>query len=169
MDALRRMIVRHREPLRNVLLVGAVGVPLLFAAAALGVQGSVRRFLLFYIAPFFVAFFPWVWVRVGRIEADRTGALAVDAVATVLGAVRFIGLLPVPFSGHMQFYVYAGLTTRSPRFLLLIAVLAAEATWYKLVVWRDPRSWALGIATGAALAAARLLINRTSPVPSTAP
>lgn len=169
MDALRRLILRHREPLRSALLAGAVGVPLLFAAAALGVQGSVRRFLLFYIAPFFVAFFAWAYVRVGRMDRDRPAALAVDLVATVLGAVRFTGLLPVPFSGHMQFYAYAGLTVRSTRFLLLIALLAAEATWYKLVVWRDPLSWALGIATGAALAAARILINRTSPLPTTAP
>jgi hypothetical protein len=92
----------------------------------------------------------------------------VDSVATVLGAIRF-ARLPVPFSGHMLFYAYAGLTVRSTRFLLLIGLLAAEATWYKLVVWRDPRSWALGIAAGAALAAARVLINRTSPVPTTAP
>ena len=167
MDALRRLIIRQRDPLRRVLLVGAVGIPLLFAAAALGVNGSARRFLLFYIAPFFVAFFAWAWIRVGRIEGDRPLALAVDGVATVLGAIRFGGL-PVPFSGHMLFYAYAALTTRSTRFLLLILALAAEATWYKLVVWRDPRSWALGIATGAALAAARVRINRNSSIPTIA-
>lgn len=169
MDALRGMIIRHRDPLRRALLAGAVGVPLLFAAGALLVDGgTARRFLLLYIAPFFVAFFAWAWLRVGTVERDRSAALAVDAVATVLGAVRFGGL-PVPFSGHMLFYAYAGLTLRSTRFLLLILLLAAEATWYKLGVWRDPRSWALGIATGAALAAARILINRTSPVLTTAP
>jgi hypothetical protein len=166
-DPLRRLIIRHRDPLRRVLLVAAVGVPLLFAAAALGVNGSARRFILFYIAPFFLAFFAWAALRVQRIDGDRPAALAVDALATVLGAVRFGGLLPVPFSGHMLFYAYAGLTLRSTRFLLLIALLAAEATWYKLVVWRDPRSWALGIAAGAVLAAARIFINRTSPVPTT--
>lgn len=169
MDALRRLIIERRDPLRRALLVGAVGVPLLFAAASLGVNGSARRFLLFYIAPFFVAFFAWAWVRVGRIERDRPAALAVDVVATVLGAVRFGGLLPVAFSGHMLFYAYAALTTRSTPLQLLVLALAAEATWYKLVVWRDPRSWALGIAAGAALAAARVLINRTSPVLTTAP
>jgi hypothetical protein len=84
----------------------------------------------------------------------------------VLGAIRFAGL-PVPFSGHMLFFVYAALTTRSTRFLLLILALATEATWYKLVVWRDPRSWALGIAAGTVLAAARVLINRTWTIPST--
>lgn len=169
MDALRRVIIERRDPLRRMLLAGAVGVPLLFAAGALVVDGwAARRFLLLYVAPFFVAFFAWAWVRVGRIERDRPAALAVDAAATVLGAIRFAGL-PVPFSGHMLFYAYAALTTRSPRLLLLVLALAAEATWYKLVVWRDPRSWALGIATGCALAAARVLINRTSPILTTAP
>lgn len=166
MEALRRLIIEHREPLRRAALAGAVAVPLLFAAGALVVDGwAARRFLLLYVAPFFVAFFAWATIRVGRMEADRPAALAVDALATVLGAIRFAGL-PVPFSGHMLFYAYAGLTTRSTRLLLLVLLLAAEATWYKLVVWRDPRSWALGIAAGTALAAARIFIHRTSPVPT---
>jgi hypothetical protein len=167
LEALRRLIIRHRDPLRRALLAGAVAVPLLFAAGALAVDGwEARRFLLLYVAPFFAAFFAWAWMRVGRIDGDRPAALAVDAAATVLGAIRFAGL-PVPFSGHMLFFAYTALTVRSARFLLLVLLLAAETTWFKLVLWRDPRSWALGIAAGAALAAARILINRTSPVPTT--
>jgi len=169
LDALRRLIIGHRATLRRALLASGVAVPLLFAAAALVVDGwAARRFLLLYVAPFFVAFFAWAWMRVGRMEADRTAALGVDAVAVVLGAIRFVGPL-VPFSGHMLFFTYAALTLRSVRFQALILVLIAETTWFKLVLWRDPRSWALGIAVGAALAAARILINRTSPVPTTAP
>ena len=169
MDALRRLIIEHRATLRRALLASGVAVPLLFAAGALVVEGwAARRFLLLYAAPFFAAFFAWAWLRVERIEADRTGALAVDAAAVVLGAIRFAGPV-VPFSGHMLFFVYAALTTRSMRFLALIVVLIAETSWFKLVLWRDPRSWALGIATGAALAAARILIHRSSPVPTTAP
>ena len=168
LDALRRLIIQQRPLVRRALIVAAVAVPLLFAAGALVVDGwAARRFLLLYIAPFFVAFFAWAWIRVGRMEDDPPGALAVDALATVLGAIRFAGL-PVPFSGHMLFFVYAGLTTCSTRFLLLILALAAEATWFKLVVWRDPRSWALGIAAGTVLAAARVLINRNIPLPTTA-
>jgi hypothetical protein len=167
LDALRRGIIGHRDPLRRALLAGGVAVPLLFAVGALLVDGwEARRFLLLYVAPFFVAFFAWAWMRVGRIERDRPGALAVDAAATVLGAIRFAGL-PVPFSGHMLFFAYAALTVRSTRFLLLVLLLAAETTWFKLVLWRDPRSWALGIAAGAALAAARILINRSSTVLTT--
>jgi hypothetical protein len=170
LDALRRLIIEHCEPLRRAMLACGVAVPLLFAAVALVVDGwEARRFLLLYVAPFFIAFFAWAWMRLGRIEQDRPGALAVDAVATVLGAVRFSGLTAIPFSGHMLFFAYAALTVRSTRFLLLVLALAAETTWFKLVLWRDPRSWALGIAVGCALAAARILINRSSPVPSTAP
>ena len=168
MDALRRLIIQHRPRVRRALIIASVAVPLLFAAGALVVDGwEARRFLLLYVAPLFVAFFVWGWIRVGRMEDDRPAAPAVDALATVLGAIRFAGL-PVPFSGHMLFFVYAALTTRSPRFLLLILALAAETTWFKLVLWRDPRSWALGIAGGTALAAARVLINRNSPVPTIA-
>jgi hypothetical protein len=168
LEALRHVIIRHREPLRRAMLAGAVGVPLLFAAGALVVDGwAARRFLLLYVAPFFVAFFAWAAMRVERIEREPSAALAVDALATVLGAIRFAGL-PVPFSGHMLFFVYAGLTVRSTRFLLLILLLTAETTWYKLVVWRDPRSWALGIAAGAVLAAMRILIQRTHSVPTIA-
>jgi hypothetical protein len=159
LDALRRLIIEHRPRVRRALVVVGVAVPLLFAAGALVVDGSAaRRFLLLYIAPFFVAFFAWAWLRVARMEDDRPGPLAVDALATVLGAIRFAGL-PVPFSGHMLFFVYAALTVRSTRFLLLILVLAAQATWFKLVLWRDPYSWGLGIVAGAALAAARIVVH----------
>lgn len=161
MDAIRRLLIRHREPLRRACGVCAVAVPLAFAAGALVVDGwPARRFLLLYVAPFFVAFFVWARIRLGRMPEERPGALAVDAVAVVLGAVRFAGL-PVPFSGHMLFFVYSALTTRSAPYLMMTMLLIAETTWYKLVAWRDPRSWALGIAAGAALAAARVLIDRT--------
>lgn len=168
MQALRRLILRHRHPLRRALLVGAATVPVLFAAAALAVDGwPARRFLLLYVAPFFAAFFVWAWMRVERMDGIAPAAQAVDALACVLGALRFAGL-PVPFSGHMLFFACAALTTRSMLFLLLVLALAAETTWFKLVLWRDPRSWALGIAAGAALAAVRTFIHRTVRHPITA-
>lgn len=167
MDALHRLL-RHREPLRRACGVCAVAVPLGFAAVALVVDGwPARRYLLLYVAPFFVAFFVWARIRLGRMEEERPGALLVDAAAVVLGAMRFAGPF-VPFSGHMLFFVYSALTTRSAPYMLLALLLAAETTWFKLVTWRDPRSWALGIAAGAALAAARILIQRTVPAPANA-
>ena len=161
-DARGRLI----EPVRRALGTAAVAVPLLFAAAALAMEGwAARRFLLFYIAPFFAAFFVWARIRVDALGRTTRAALAVDLLATVLGAARFAGA-PVPFSGHMLFFAYAGLTTPSPPFRLLVLLLAAETTWFKLVLWDDPSSWSLGIAAGLALTAARIVIDRSIHPPS---
>ena len=169
MDALRRFILRHRDGLLRACGVCVVAVPLVFAAGALVVDGwAARRFLLLYVAPFFVAFFVWARIRLERLEEERTGAMVVDAVAVVLGAVRFAGAF-VPFSGHMLFFAYSALTTRSTPYRLLALLLAAETTWFKLVLSRDPYSWGLGIAAGAALAAVRILIHRNAPDPIIAP
>lgn len=139
----------------------AVAVPLLFVMAALMVDGwTARRFLLLYVAPFFVAFFAWARIRLDELGRTGAGARAVDGAAVVLGAARFAGA-PVPFSGHMLFFAYSALTTRSAPYRLLVLVLALETTWFKLVLWRDLASWSLGIAAGAVLAAVRILIHRS--------
>ncbi len=157
------IVERNRETLRRALTVAAVVVPALFAAGALVVDGwPARRFLLLYVAPFFVAFFVWARVRVDEVARTPPGALGVDAGAVVLGAVRFVGPL-VPFSGHMLFFTYSVLATRSTPYRLLALVLAVETTWFKLGLWRDPASWGLGIAAGAALAGVRaVLIHRST-------
>lgn len=158
-----------RDGLRRACTAAAVVVPMAIAAGALvAVDGRDGRvFLLLYIAPFFVAFFAWAGIRVGEIDGTRAGAWAVDALAAGLAGVRLIGPF-VPASGHMLFFAYSALSTPSAPYRLLVLVLAAEATWYKLVVWDDFSSWAIGIAAGAALAAARILIHRSTrslPVP----
>lgn len=157
-----------RDGLRRACTAAAVVVPLAIAAGALAVDGRDGRvFLLLYIAPFFVAFFAWARTRVDEIGDTRAGAWAVDALATVLAGTRLAGTL-LPASGHMLFFTYSALATRSVPYRLLVFVLAAEATWYKLVVWDDPASWAIGIAAGAALAAVRIRIHRSTrsvPVP----
>lgn len=152
--------------LRRALAIAAIGVPLLLAGAALAVDGgAARRFLLLYVAPFFDAFFAWARIRVGELPRTQPSALAVDGIAIVLGAVRFAGG-PVPFSGHMLFFAYSALTTRSVPYRLFVLALAAEATWYKLVVWDDFASWSLGIAAGALLAGIRILVHRFTQRPS---
>jgi len=157
---------RASAGLRRALAIAAIGVPLLCAAAALVVEGgAARRFLLLYVAPFFVAFFAWARIRVGELPRASRTAMAVDGLAVVLGAVRFVGG-PVPFSGHMLFFVYSALTTRSVPYLLLVLALAAQATWYKLAVWDDFTSWSLGIAAGALLAGIRILVHRFTRRPS---
>jgi hypothetical protein len=162
-------LLHRRAALRRLMVVGAAAVPLLFVVrAALVVEGwPARRFALLYIAPFFVAFFVWARLWLDRVDRDPPGALAVDAAAVVLGAVRMVAVPVVPFSGHMLFFAYSALTTRSVPYLLLVLAVAAGATWFKLVLWRDPSSWALGIGVGAALAAVRIFLQRTHPVPST--
>lgn len=156
------LVARHRHALRRALAAAAVLVPLIFAAGALVVDGwPARRFLLLYAAPFFVAFFAWARIRVDEVAATPAPALAVDALAVVLGAVRFVGPV-VPFSGHMLFFAYSALTTSSASYRWLALALAAETTWFKLVLWRDVQSWSLGIAAGVALAATRILVRRST-------
>ncbi|HEX2077941.1 MAG TPA: hypothetical protein VHG08_09535 [Longimicrobium sp.] len=171
MHAVRTLLLHRRAALRRLAAAGAVAVPLLFVArAALVVEGwPARRFALLYIAPFFVAFFVWARLWLDRVDRDPPRALAVDAAAVLLGAVRMVAVPVVPFSGHMLFYAYSALTTRSVPYLLLALALAAKTTWFKLVLWRDPASWALGIGVGAALAAVRIFLQRRHPVPATAP
>lgn len=156
------LIARHRDPVRRALAVSAVLVPLIFAAGALVVDGwTARRFLLLYLAPFFVAFFVWARIRVDEVARTPAAALAVDAAAVVLGAVRFVGPV-VPFSGHMLFFAYSALATRSTAYRWLALALAAETTWFKLVLWRDFASWSLGIAAGVMLATLRIILVRRS-------
>lgn len=163
MSSAAAVFYRNRGSVRRALMVAAVAVPVVFAAGALLVDGwAARRFLLLYVAPFFFAFFVWARIRAAEAERTTTGALALDALAVVLGAVRFAGL-PVAFSGHMLFFAYSALTTRSAPYRLLVLALAAEATWFKLVLWRDFASWRLGIAAGVVLAAAHLLVRRSTP------
>lgn len=157
------LIQRHRDVLRRALAASAVAVPLAFVAGALAVDGwPARRFLLLYVAPFFVAFFAWARIRVDEAARTPAAALALDAAAVVLAAVRFAGPV-VPFSGHMLFFAYSALTTRSTAYRWLALALAAGTTWFKLVLWRDAASWSLGIAAGVALAAMRILVHRSTP------
>ncbi|HEU0300648.1 MAG TPA: hypothetical protein VFR37_14355 [Longimicrobium sp.] len=169
MHASVTLLLHHRAALRRLMVLFAVAVPLLFVARAAVVveDWPARRFALLYIAPFFVAFFVWARLWLDRVDRDPPRALAVDAAAAVLGAVRMAAVPLVPFSGHMVFFAYSALTTRSARYLLLVLALAAGATWFKLVLWRDPASWALGMGLGTALAAVRIFLQRHSPVPTT--
>lgn len=167
-EALRSFVIRHRSQLRRGCAFGGAGVPLAVGAASAMVGGwEAKRFLLFYMAPFFPTFFLWARHWLDDVDNERPAALAVDGVAVVLAATRMTGPW-LPFSGHMVFYAYAGLTTRSRPLQLLIGVLAAVAAWFKLVLWDDWRSFSLGIATGLALAAVRLLVGRTAAEPPSA-
>lgn len=168
-EALRSFVIRHRSRLRRACALGGAGVPLAFAAGAAMVDGwEAKRFLLLYMAPFFPAFFLWARGWLNETEQQRPAALVVDVVAVVLAATRMMGTW-LPVSGHVLFYAYAGLTTRSRALRVLIGTLAAAAAWFKLVIWDDWESFGLGIAAGLALAALRLLAGRTPAEPPSAP
>lgn len=148
---LPRPVVAHRQALRTALLVAAAGAPLLaLVAAAFIPEWRARRYLLFYLAPFAAAMA--LWARERLLHPGTRATLALDGLAVLLSAAR-LGVAALPFSGHMLFFVYSGLTVRSRGYRVLAGVLAVETTWFKLVVWEDPVTWGGGIALGLVLAA----------------
>jgi hypothetical protein len=150
----------RRAWLDRALLGAAVAVPLLTAMAALGVDGRDGKvFLALYTAPCFLAFFLWLRLRLRDPGAHGRGPLAMDLAAVAASALRVTGPA-VPWSGHMVFYVYSALTTRSLPYRLLVLALAGSATWFKLAVWNDARSWGLGLVLGLFLAARRTVLHR---------
>jgi hypothetical protein len=81
-------------------------------------------------------------------------------LAFVAGAIRSGGGFGVlPYSGHTLFLTYVLLTGPGRGFRVVAATLLATTTWFKLALWHDPQSWALGIAIGAVLVAVRTYAN----------
>ena len=149
--AIPALVVRRRAALDRAALVACVAVPLAIAAAALVADNwRARRFLLAYVAPFFVAFPLWFRTRMARPWGGRE--MAVDGAVSLLGAVRMTGSF-LPFSGHTLFYLYSLLTTRTAWYRVLAALLLIETAYFKLLLWSDPRSFTLGIVLALAFAA----------------
>jgi hypothetical protein len=150
----------RRGVLRRAALASAVAVPLACAVAALFFDDpAARRFLLAYVAPFFVAFPLWARCRLARVDRASGSTVVLDAVVVGLGAARFLtGLLP--FSGHMLFFVYSLLTERTRWYRILALVLIAETAYFKLVLWNDARSFSIGAALGVGFAALYWILER---------
>jgi hypothetical protein len=150
----------NRSSIPRWLLAAAVGATILTASLALfATEWRVQRYLVFYLAPI-VGMFP-LWVRVRLLERRKwpERAVLVDGAVVVLALLRFVtGALPM--SGHMLFFVHSGLSTRISWYRWLAAALALETTWFKLVLWADPWSWALGIGMGSVAAALHRLTMR---------
>jgi hypothetical protein len=156
------LLAAHRRWMSPALLAAAVLVPLAALAACAFVDGwAARRFLAFYTAPFFLAFFLWMRIRLATVESQPLAGLAVDAAAVAVGLLRFASAA-VPWSGHMLFFTYSALTTRSRGYVALVLLLAVETSWFKLGVWHDPFSWGVGIGMGLFLAARRAVIGRNA-------
>jgi len=140
------------------------------ATYALAAWGSwpTARFLLAYAAPMCVAV-PW-WARERlRVSAQAPGIapsrVLLDVIVLVLAIARFGIGETLPFSGHMLFLSYSFLTTSARGYRLMALVLLIETSIFKLLVWHDARSWALGLALGpvAAVAAAAGQRQRAAP------
>ena len=107
-----------------------------------------RRFLLFYFAPIVAMAFLWGGLRVAELDFYARGQLALDAVVLGGALARFVIGEVLPFSGHMLFFAYTLLTTRETWYRSLCLLLILETTWFKLHVWKDWKTWAVGSVSG---------------------
>jgi hypothetical protein len=159
-----RFILRHRAQLdRLVRLAGAVAFLGAVAAAILleSDDWSAQRFLLVYVAPLFLFGAMWARDRLAVLDTLAPSVVALDALVFAAGALRIAGGWGVlPYSGHMLFLSYAAATPGRPGLRLAALALIAMTTWFKLVLWHDPRSWLLGLVAGLALAVLRSVVTR---------
>jgi len=155
----------HRRPLTAVLALAAVVLPLLtifWPPLAEAIGGSRvypdflgLRYATYYVAPMTVAAPLWVCARLHELPELSPRRLALDALVFTISATRSVPVVALtPLSGHALFLSYTALTTRDRRYVVLAFAGLAGTTWIKLVEWRDPFTWAIGLALGVALALA---------------
>jgi len=138
-----------RAALPRLLLWTAVALPAVPLAGALVADGwPAQRFLALYVAPLFAAAPLWLRLRLRAPDAARGIRAWLDGAVLLLSFLRFVLGGVLPFSGHTLFLTYSGLTTRDAWYRWLAAALVVETTVFKLWLWRDASSWALGIALG---------------------
>jgi hypothetical protein len=139
---------------KRFLLWSAALLPSAAIVAALFVDGwPARRFLILYAAPLFLAAPLWLRVRIAENGFAPNRQALVDGAVLAFSFLRFVLGELLPFSGHMLFLSYSGLTIRRSSYRWIALVLVAETTVFKLWIWRDPRSWSLGLAMGILAAA----------------
>ncbi|MGH7461097.1 MAG: hypothetical protein ACREMA_08720 [Longimicrobiales bacterium] len=149
------------ETARRALFWCALVLPAAPVGAAFFAQGwPAQRFLVFYVAPLFLAAPLWVRVRLRESTPQLSLHTIVDATVFMLSFARFVLAPVLPFSGHMMFLTYSGLTTRTAGYRLLALLLLAETTWFKLWLWRDSATWSVGLILGIVAAGITLLANR---------
>lgn len=134
-------------------LIASIVTPVLVVLFCVLFRREVGRPLYFsvYFAPAIGAFFLSISYRL--LETKRYGLVRAftDGLVILLCSLRATAPL-VPMSGHMLFFVYAGLTIRSRLFRIIIALLIIQTSLIKLMIWRDYLSWSFGVLSGVPLA-----------------
>jgi hypothetical protein len=145
----------------RLLFASAVVLPLISIVSAFFVEDAAgQRFLVAYVAPLFLAAPLWVRTRLKSYALHFGTRGAIDLIIVGLSFARFVAGEILPFSGHMLFLTYSGITTSVPWYRFLVLVLLVETTWFKLWVWRDATSWSLGLLLGLIAAAVVLASDR---------
>lgn len=119
-----------------------------------------RRFLILYIAPLFAISPIWVRLRLVSWPPRLAAVAAIDAAVFLLSFLRFVSGTFLPFSGHMLFLTYSAAVTNSTIYRALALLLLIVTTWFKLVLWRDPHSWSIGLILGLVAAGSTLWVSR---------
>jgi hypothetical protein len=123
-----------------------------------------QRFLIVYMAPMF-AFGAW-WARdlLSRVGSAPARVLVIDALAFVAGGIRVAGGWGIiPYSGHVLFLTFVAISSNHRTILWSAIGLLVVASWFKLSLWNDCRSWSLGLMLGVLLAIVRrVAVGRTA-------
>ena len=150
---------RHRRAIDRALAAASALLPAAVASYALVLHAGdwpALRFFIGYTAPLLALGPTWLRRRLASIGERPDAADCVDVLTFAAGAARSGGGWGVlPYSGHTLFLTYVLLTGPGRGFRAVAVILLGTTTWFKLVLWDDPYSWALGIAIGAMLSAIR--------------
>ncbi|MEO5816279.1 MAG: hypothetical protein ABIT20_13470 [Gemmatimonadaceae bacterium] len=165
MRRLTEVVVANRPWLDRWLGIVAAVAPSLAVIAGLTHYAVTRdvagvRFLALYVAPMFLA--APLWLRHRLVGFDQRSAVmhTIDAVVLALAVARFGFGEMLPFSGHMLFLTYTAITVNAAGYRWLAVVLLIETTIFKLILWRDPASWSVGLGLGAAAGIIAMMMQR---------
>jgi hypothetical protein len=116
-------------------------------------------YVAIYFAPAIGGFLLWIHFRLRQTQHYGFTQGFVDGLVILLCSLRMTAPL-VPMSGHMLFFVYAGITIPSRIFRSIMAVLIIQTSIIKLLAWGDYWSWFLGSLSGVALGAMFVVARR---------
>lgn len=116
--------------------------------AVLSPDRAARRYWAVFVAPMLAAAPYWVRRRLARLERIPTAARVLDGVVFLAALLRFVDVGGVPASGHTLFLTHTMVSVREPRWRVIAAALLVMTSWFKLAVWHDPQTWAVGIVAG---------------------